>query len=134
MQWRQTLLWNRFRFDDDPAFGNNTLPGLPKLYLTGELVYRAPNGVFAGPTLEWSPQRYPIDMANTLFADDYAVVGFKLGQRIGKNWLWFVDGRNLTDRKYAATTNVTRTQAGADGPQFFPGDGRSIYAGVQWQM
>ena len=72
-------------------------------------------------------------MANTFFTDDYAVLGFKAGQRIG-NWLWFVDGRNLTNRKYAATTSVTRTQAGADGPQFYPGDGRSVYAGVQWQI
>jgi len=39
-----------------------------------------------------------------------------------------------SSRNYAATTGVARTLAGADGPQFFSGDGQSIYTGVQWQM
>ena len=91
VEWRQAFLWNRFRFDGDPSFGDNTLPGLPKVYLAGELVYRGPYGFFAGPTFEWSPQRYPIDMANTFFADDYALLGFKVGQRVNRNWLWFVE-------------------------------------------
>lgn len=56
------------------------------------------------------------------------------GQRIGKRWLWYVEGRNLTGRKYAATTGMARTLGGADGPQFLPGDGRSFHAGLQWQL
>jgi iron complex outermembrane receptor protein len=74
-------------------------------------------------------RRYPIDMANMLFADGYAVVGLKVGHCTAKNWPWFVDGRNLIDRKYAAPTNVTRTQAGADGHNSFPATaGRSTQA------
>ena len=131
---RQAFLYNRFRFDDDPVFRDNTLPGIPKTFLSAEIIYRAGNGFYAGPTLEWSPARYPVDMANSFYADPYALLGVKVGQRIGKAWLWYIEGRNLTDRQYAATTGVARTLAGADGAQFFPGDGRSIYTGVQWQM
>jgi iron complex outermembrane receptor protein len=133
-EWRQALFINRFRFDNDPAFGNNTLPGLPKSLLKAELVYRMPAGFFVGANAETSPQRYPVDMANTLYADPYTIWGAKIGQRISATWSWFVEGRNLSDRKYAATTGVTLNQAGADAPQFLPGDGRSYYAGVEWKL
>ena len=131
---RQVFLYNRFKFDGDPQFGDNTLPGIPKTFLSAEVIYRGSSGWYAGPTLKWSPQRYPVDMANSFFAYSYVLLGVKVGQRIGKSWLWYVEGRNLTDRKYAATTGVARTLAGADGPQFYPGDGRSVYAGLQWQL
>jgi iron complex outermembrane receptor protein len=84
--------------------------------------------------LEWSPNRYPVDMPNTFFADSHALPGLEAGQRIGKRWLWYVEGRNVTGRKYAAATGMARTPGGADGPQFLPGDGRSFYAGLQWQL
>ena len=44
-----------------------------------------------------------------------------------------MEGRNLTDRKSAATTGVTTNQNGMDGALFLPGDGRAAYAGVQWR-
>lgn len=134
LEWRNSLLINRFRFDNDPDFGNNTLPGVPKVILRGELLYRDGNGFYAGPTLEASPQRYAVDMANSLNADSYAIVGFKIGQQLKKGMSWFVDARNLADKKYAATTGVLRNALGADSAQFLPGDGRSIYAGIQWRQ
>jgi iron complex outermembrane receptor protein len=45
-----------------------------------------------------------------------------------------VEVRNLADERYAATTGVTRDQAGLDGAQFLPGDGRSFYAGLEWKL
>ena len=47
---------------------------------------------------------------------------------------WFVDGRNLSDRRYAATTGVVRDAQGADVAQFLPGDGRAVYAGLDWRL
>jgi iron complex outermembrane receptor protein len=132
-EWRQALFINRFRFDGNPVFGNNMLPGLPKALLKAELVHRWGNGIYAGANVEWSPDSYPIDMANTFSADRYTVWGAKVGQRINPQWSWFFEGRNLSNRKYAATTGVTRTQAGLDGAQFLPGDGRSFYAGLEWK-
>jgi iron complex outermembrane receptor protein len=134
LEWRQQLLYNRFRFDDDPVFGNNTLPGIPKTFFTGEIVYRAPFGLYGGPNLTWSPQKYPIDMANTFYADDYFIWGLRVGQQIGKHWSWFVEGRNLSDKRYASATGVIRNANGLDTAQFLPGDGRAFYAGLQWQL
>ena len=133
-EWRQSLVINQFRFDGDPTFGDNTLPGLPRTLFKGEVLYRAAHGLYGGVNLAWSPQSFYIDMANTFSADAYAVWGAKIGQRINASWSWFVEGRNLSDRKYAADTGVTRNQTGLDGAQFLPGDGRSIYGGVEWRL
>ena len=136
---RGAYLWNDFRFDGDPVFGNNTLPGIPRQFLRMEALYTTPGGFYAGPNVECSPQDYPVDMANTLFADSYAVLGFKLGQRGEKGFSWFVDGRNLTDKRYAATTGVIADSrspgaGGQNARQFNPGLGRSVFAGAEWRM
>ena len=134
LEARAAVLVNDFRFDGDPAFGDNTLPGLPKSLFRGELVYRAPHGLYFGLNVEWSPQPYPVDMANTFFADPYTVWGAKVGQKIGGHWAWFLEGRNLGNVTYASTTGVTRNQGGLDGAQFLPGDGRAYYAGLEWRL
>jgi len=133
-EWRQALFINRFRFDNDPVFRDNALPGLPKSLLKAEVLHRWGNGVYGGVNVEASPQRYAIDMTNTFYADAYTVWGAKVGQKVNARWSWFVEGRNLSNRKYAATTGVVRDQAGLDGAQFLPGDGRSVYAGLEFKL
>lgn len=132
LEWRQSLLVNHFRFDGDDTFGNARLAGIPRSLLRGELMYRN-NGFYIGPTVEWSPQRYNVDFAETLYADRYTVLGAKVGQKVNANWAWFLEGRNLTDKKYAATTNViNRANATLSDTAFLPGDGRTVYAGVTY--
>lgn len=130
---RAAYVWNDFRFDGHPVYGNNDLPGLPRQYLRAEALYAAPGGFYAGPNLEWSPQNYAVDMANSWFADAYAVAGFKVGQRVRKGASWFVEGRNLADKKYAATTGVIANAGGVDSRQFNPGLGRSVFVGLEWK-
>lgn len=132
LEWRQNLLVNEFRFDDDKMFGNRRLPGIPRTLLRGELKYRAGN-FYAGPTIEFSPHRYAVDFAETVYADGYTIFGWKMGQQLTQKLSWFLEGRNLADRKYVATTSVVLNQGGADGALFLPGDGRSVYAGLQWR-
>ncbi|HZV63110.1 MAG TPA: TonB-dependent receptor [Methylophilaceae bacterium] len=132
LEWRHNLLINEFRFDDDDAYGNDRLPGIPRVLLRGELLYRQGN-FYMGPTIETSPYKYAVDFAQTLYADSYTIFGWKMGQQVTDHLSWFLEGRNLTDRKYAATTSVVRDQNGADGALFLPGDGRSAYLGVQWR-
>lgn len=134
IETRAAYFWNDFRFDDHPVYGNNDLPGLPKQYLRAEALYVAPGGFYAGPNVEWSPQGYAVDMANTWFADSYAVLGFKFGQRVSKGVSWFVDGRNLTGKKYTATTGVIANAGGVDSRQFNPGLGRSVFVGLEWKQ
>jgi len=133
LEWRHSLLINNFKLDNDATFGSNRLPGVQRSLLRGELMYRGNDlveGLYFGPTLEWSPQRYNVDFAETLYADKYFLWGLKMGQKVNQHWAWFLEGRNLANQKYAATTGVSRNQNGADGALFLPGDGRTAYMGV----
>jgi iron complex outermembrane receptor protein len=85
--------------------------------------------------VEYTPFKYPVDMAGTLFADPYALLGLKAGWRAKRGLNAFVEVRNLTDKRYAATTGVLTDSrlAGAVAAQFLPGDGRAIYGGIEWK-
>lgn len=135
LEWRHSLLINDFRFDDDATYGNRRLPGIPHSLMRAELLYRN-DGFYAGPTIEVSPQDFPVDCAHNLKNDSYTLLGFKTGQQLSQGISWFIEGRNLTNEKYAATTGVNRDALAppeSNRAQFFPGDGRSVYAGFQWR-
>ena len=131
LEWQNNLLIKHFRLDNDATFGNTRIPGIQKSLLHGELMYRK-NGFYIGPTYEISQQRYAVDFAETLYADSYAIFGLKVGQKVNEHWSWFLEGRNLADRRYAATTDVLKVFDPTSDRPFSPGDGRSAYAGVTW--
>ncbi|CAN1489822.1 CirA Outer membrane receptor proteins, mostly Fe transport [Burkholderiaceae bacterium] len=136
---RMALLYSDFRFVDNPTMANNVLPGFPPVIVRGEVLYRFGAEVsgkprtYVGPKFEWVPRKAPMDYANTVYNDSYAILGFKAGQAIDKKWSWFLDARNLTGKKYAATTNIAAnyTTVPGDGRRYYPGDGRSVYVGVE---
>ncbi len=136
---RLALLYSDFKFVDNATVGNNALPGFPPVIVRGEVLYRfgaqvgGKPGTYMGPKFEWVPRKAPMDNANTVYNDSYALLGFKAGQAIDKQWSWFLDARNLSDKKYAATTNIAAnyTTAPGDGRRYYPGDGRSVYVGVE---
>lgn len=134
LEWRHSLLINEFHFDDDETFGDDRLPGIPRALLRGELLYRQ-GSFYMGPTIETSPYKYAVDFAQNLYADSYTLFGWKMGQQVNTQFSWFLEGRNLTDRKYAAATGVVfdSTRPGTSQALFMPGDGRAAYAGVQWR-
>jgi len=133
LKLRNAYNWSRFRFDGDQAYSENPLPGIPEHFLRAELVYEHPSGLYAGPNIEWGMKKYAVDMANTLFTDPYAILGVKGGFRVNEGLSFFVEGRNLTNQIYAATTGVIADARGRDSAQFLPGDGRSIYAGMEFR-
>lgn len=132
---RGVLLYSDFRFDRDAAYGNNRMPGFPPLILRGELLYRWGAGArpasYAGPTFEWVPTSAPMDNTGSVSNDPYAIFGFKAGGMIDTTWSWFLDARNLADRKYAATTNIAANYGGNPGAAYYPGNGRSAYLGLE---
>jgi iron complex outermembrane receptor protein len=128
--------YGRFRFDDDATYGDNEIAGLPEHLIRGELLWQHADGWYAGPTFEWVPVESFIDHSNTFSADAYAICGFKFGRRIDDGISWFIEARNLTDEAYAATTEVIQNAKGTDptrGGAFLPGDGRSVFAGIEWK-
>jgi iron complex outermembrane receptor protein len=121
---------NDFRFDDDALFGDNVLPGAPRHFLRAELLYRHPSGVFFGPNTEWVPQAYYVDNANTLKTEPYALWGLKLGFDNGGPVSAYLEGRNLSNEAYIASTNIAGLAA-VNPALFEPGTGRAVYGGVK---
>lgn len=123
---------NDFRFDNDPVFGNNQLPGAPRHFVRAELLYKHPNGIYVGPNLEWVPQAYFADSANTLMTSAYAIWGLKAGFDNGGPMSGYIEARNIANKAYIASTSII-DRAGATLPLFEPGTGRAIYAGLKYR-
>lgn len=130
---RGAWTYGRFQFDHDARYGDRTLAGLPPHLIRAELTWETASGWYAGPNVEWVPQKAWVDHRNTLAADPYAIAGFRLGRRVAAGFSWFVEARNVFGKHYAATTGVIENAHAADQPQFLPGDGRAAYAGVEWR-
>lgn len=124
--------FNDFRFDNDPTFGNNRLPGAPNHYLRAELLYKHPTGLYFGPNVEWVPQAYFVDSMNTLKTEPYALLGLKAGFDNGGPISAYIEGRNLTNKTYIASASIT-DRATATSALFEPGTGRAVYAGMRYR-
>jgi iron complex outermembrane recepter protein len=128
-----TYTYSDFRFDGDKKWGNNRMPGAPPHYLRTELLYKHPNGFYAGPNVEWMPQAFFADNANSLTVDPYALLNFRIGYDPGIGWSGYLEGRNLLDKRYVSTT-ITAGTATPDSPLFNPGAGLAIYGGMRHRM
>ncbi len=123
--------YNDFHFDNDPLYANNDIPGAPRHFLRAELLYKHPSGVYFGPNVEWVPEAYFVDSANTLATQAYGIWGLKLGYDDGETWSAYIEGRNLADEHYIASTGITNVADPAKTTLFEPGTGRAVYGGVQ---
>jgi iron complex outermembrane receptor protein len=130
----QTYTLNDFHFDNDPVYGNNRLAAIPIHIYEADLMYQSPCGFYAGPNVQCNLSSYPVDQQNTLFAQPYALLGFKMGYDgtwKKYNYSVFVEAKNLTDENYAASVDPIG-DGDATSQVFHPGDGRSFYGGITW--
>lgn len=132
--FRSAYTYGSFKFDGDPIYGDNRIAGLPPHLVRGELLWENDQGYYAGPTFEWVPVKSFIDHRNTFAADPYALLGFKFGRRVSEGISWFIEAKNLTGETYSATHGVIDNAGGVDRRQFLPGDGRSVFAGIEWEF
>ncbi|WP_439816571.1 TonB-dependent receptor family protein [Zavarzinia sp. CC-PAN008] len=119
-----------FYFDDDVTWADNELPGAPRHYIRAEVVYHHPSGFYFGPNLEWVPEAYYVDNANTVSTSPYGLLGFKAGFDDGGPISVYLDARNVTDQTYIASASTTGI-ANANSALFEPGTGRAIFAGLR---
>ena len=133
---RGAYTFSNFRFDNDPTFRDNALPGAPRHYLRAELRYGVQedqrDGWFIAPNVEWVPEAYHVDNANTAKTAAYALWGLRGGYTIREGGRIFLEGRNLLDKTYIASTSAATT-AGTQA-LYNPGDGRAVYAGIEWRF
>jgi iron complex outermembrane receptor protein len=133
LRLRGAYTFSDFRFDGDRSFGDNELPGAPRHLLRAELRYAHPAGFWVAPNLDWVPQAFYADNANTLKTSSYALFGLRGGWDVGHGVTVFAEARNLGDTRYISSTSVA-TVANANSALFEPGFGRSAYAGVQFRF
>lgn len=131
---RQAYTFSDFHYRDDPSFGGNRLPGLPMHYYQGELRYDWPQGFFAAVNTQLV-SKVAVDYANSYYADPYALFGATLGYNAPKNdWQAWVDLRNLTGQRYAATVTPGYDDKGQDAARSTPGEGMGVYVGMSWSL
>lgn len=129
----QTYHLSDFRFDGDEVYGDHRIAGNPVQAYKAEVRYEHPSGFYFGPNVEWNIVKYPVDEANTLFADPYALPGFRAGYRAQKGFQVYFEAKNLLNKTYAAYVEpIADARIGGDINSFSPGLGRAFYGGISW--
>ncbi len=127
----QAYTLSDFFFVGDPVYGSNKLAGMPPHVYAAALRYRSGSGWDIAPKFEWVPDGGYVDYANRLKAPGYATIGLDGGIDIAPGARLFFDARNLTDKQYVSTYNTITDAALAPTDVFYPGEGRSFFAGVK---
>ncbi|WDY59894.1 TonB-dependent receptor family protein [Pseudomonas sp. PSKL.D1] len=131
---RQAYTFSDFHYRDDDEFGDNRLPGIPMHYYQAELRYDWPSGLYAGVNTQMA-SKVQVDYANSYHADAYALLGARLGWNSPKqDWQTWLDLRNLTNKRYAATVTPGYDDAGQDVARSTPGESFGVYAGVSYSF
>ena len=95
--------------------------------------YEHPSGFFVGPNVEWNVVKYPVDEANSLFADPYALLGLRAGYRTKRGLQVAFEAKNLLNKTYAASVEpLGDARASDDDDSFNPGNGRAFYGTLSW--
>jgi iron complex outermembrane receptor protein len=130
LRLRQTYSWSDFRFANDVQYGDARLPVVPPHLYRAELRYDHRGGWFVAPSLEWSIRDAWVDYRNTAKSPAYAVASLNAGWT-GKDGLsLFAEIRNLGDKRYVSNFSAVTDARTASTAVFFPGEGRSLFAGV----
>jgi iron complex outermembrane recepter protein len=125
---RLAYTYSHFTIVSDPTFTGNTLPGAPPHYISADATYSHRSGFSLTPSLEWVPQSYVINSANTVSNDAWSNVGLRADWTVARlGTTVFVYGQNLANARYSASVQVDN----AAGRWFEPADPRSVYAGVR---
>lgn len=131
--FQQAYTLSDFHFDGDPVYGDNRVAGTPVHFSKAEVRYEHPAGFYLGANVEWNVTKYPVDEANSLYADPYALLGLRMGYRTKQGLRVDFEARNLTDKMYAATVEPLGDARNSDDTASFrPGNGRAFYGGVAW--
>ncbi|MDR6711777.1 iron complex outermembrane receptor protein [Pseudomonas hunanensis] len=131
---RQAYTFSDFHYRDDERFGDNRLPGIPMHYYQAELRYDWPAGFYAGINTQMA-SKVQADYANSYHADAYALLGARLGWNAPRqDWQTWLDLRNLTNKRYAATVTPGYDDLGSDVARSTPGEGFAAYLGVSYSF
>lgn len=131
---QQIWTYSDFRFQDNPVYGDNRLPGVPEHQLRTSITYRHAGGFSITPVAHWVPRGAFADYANTLRVPGYVTFGLQADYEVQPGLHLFLDARNLADRRYVSDISTIKDARTTATSIFYPGDGRSIYAGLRYQF
>lgn len=139
VQWFGSYTYARYRFkefvDGEDDFSENRLTGVPPHWLNLGLDLETKLGFFAHFTMLYVDE-LPVDDANTVFAESYAVANVKIGWsgNIGAHLTWtaYAGVNNLFDEQYASMVSVNASGFGGQAPRYFyPGLPVHYYGGLR---
>ncbi len=131
---RQAYTYSDFHYKNDPIFGKNQLAGLPKHLYQAQLKFDFPQGFYAAIDAEYRSE-LPVDYANSFKADAYTLWGASLGyQAADQQWNAWLDFKNLSNTRYAATVTPGYDDAGKDIARSTPSESFSTYAGITFNF
>jgi iron complex outermembrane receptor protein len=127
---RLAYTYSKNTFVEDSTFDGNTIPGIPSHVLNAEVKYRNPAGWSLAPTVEWAPEAYYINSANTQKNIGWLNLGARAEYtpRAINGLTIFAGAQNLTNRINSPSVQVDNAALRS----FEPGDRRSFYAGARW--
>jgi len=134
----QSLSLNDFAYKNDPTFGKNELPGVPRQYYQARLQFDHASGFYGSFSLQYA-SGYFVDFANHLEVPAYTLLNAGIGyQDTKKHWQVYLDARNLTDKKYASSAGPTFDAGPASTNRtnrlFQAGDGFGLTGGVTFRF
>jgi len=129
-------LWNYndFSFDGDAVYGDNQIAGVPENMFRASVRYDDPSGCYLAPVVDYVPDGAYADQANTLKVPGYTLLGVKTGMTLQNGLHFYVDARNLTDEKYVSDIGVVKDARTTATNIFYPGAGRSVFAGIRYEF
>lgn len=140
---RGTYTYSDFYFSSG-EYKNNKLAGVPPHYLTGSLEYRYPGKAFVSLNIESQPGESPIDHTNTVYQPAYTIYGFRVGFEGWKNISFYIEGKNIFNRRYASSYIISDQillppipfpQFTVENVAFFmPGQNRAFYLGFTYKL
>ncbi len=127
---RQAYTYQDFRFNHDPVWGHNHIPGIPQHYYQGELHLDLKNGFYAAVDAEVASSVLA-SYDNRYRAAPYHIYNFNMGyQWPKKHRQVYLSFHNLANKHYA-TGVVPVYGSGTTQPSaLLVGDGFGIFAGI----
>ena len=125
---------NRFRFDADPVYGDNTLAGVPSNTLVAELAWdRGPVRIAPSAFIQSGTW---VDFANSLKAPGHTLWNLTASWRVNDTLTLSLDGRNLTDARVISMvgTIADARARGANLAIATPGEGRALFASARLSL
>ena len=130
LTWRHVLTANDFYFDDDIAFGDNDLAGVPDLIYISELKLNRGDDWYIGINVRWVPDGPYVDFANTSETPGYDLWGVTAGWQFSPALEVFLSAENVFDKRYVANVTTNANQQLENAAAFTPGQGAAMFAGI----